>query len=93
MSNECSYCLGKDSYVEKLQQENAIWKDTCDKLNAGFDKLFKENERLKKALEVAEGALMYMTEDYDCDPEDVALYDRRKALEALAQINKIKQGE
>ena len=56
-------------------------------------KLQQENERLTKALEVAEGALMYMTEDYDCDPEDVALYDRRKALEALEQINKIKKGE
>lgn len=50
-------------------------------------------DKLTIALEVAEKALKYMTEDYDCDPEDVALYDRRKALEALAQINKIKKGE
>ena len=60
---------------------------------SAYEKLQQENERLTKALEVAEDALMYMTEDYDCDPEDVALYDRRRALEALEQINKIKQGE
>ena len=62
-------------------------------LKEAYEKLQQENERLKKALEVSEGALMYMTEDYDCDPEDVALYDRKKTLEALAQIKKIKQGE
>lgn len=64
-----------------------------EKIVNSYEKLQQENERLKKALEVAEDALMYMTEDYDCDPEDVALYDRRKALVALAHIAKIKQGE
>ena len=62
-------------------------------LKKGYENLQQENEQLKQALKVAEDALMYMTEDYDCDPEDVALYDRRKALEALEQINKIKKGE
>ena len=89
------------SAYEKLQQENERLKDltigkvrTCSKhCKRPMCVLRMENERLTKAIKVAEGALMYMTEDYDCDPEDVALYDRRKALEALEQINKIKQGE
>ena len=58
-----------------------------------YENLQQENERLTKALEVAERALMYMTEEYDCDPEDVAIYDQRKAEEAFKQIAKIKKGE
>ncbi len=60
---------------------------------SAYEKLQQENERLTQALEVAEKALKYMTEEYDCDPEDVAIYDKRKAEEALEQIAKIKKGE
>ena len=50
-------------------------------------------ENLTKALDVAVSALKYMTEEYDCDPKDVAYYDKRKAERALEQIKKIKKGE
>lgn len=52
----------------------------------------KEIEQLKAALKVAEDALNYVTEDFDCPAEDVAVYDMLKAKEALAKIKKIKKG-
>lgn len=53
--------------------------------------LLDEKAKLSAALKVAEGALGYMTEDFDCDAEDVALYDMLKAKAALAEIQKIKE--
>lgn len=58
-----------------------------------IDQLQIKNIQLTKALAVAESALKYMTEDYDCDAEDVAYFDKRKAEQALSQIEKIKKGE
>lgn len=59
---------------------------------SAYEAAQKEIEKLTAALKVAEDALLYMTEDYDCDAEDVALFDKRKAEEALAEIQKIKKG-
>lgn len=74
-------------------------KQTCSGWRQGFDRgleqsaqRIEELEKLAKALEVAESALKYMTEDYDCDAEDVARFDKRKAEQALSQIEKIKNG-
>ena len=47
------------------------------------------SEKLNQALKVAEKALRYMTEDYDCDPADVADFDKRRADQALEEIKKI----
>lgn len=54
--------------------------------------ILEQNKQLTAALKVAEDALMYMTEDFDCPAEDVALFDMLKAKEALAEIQKIKKG-
>lgn len=43
---------------------------------------------LMKIINEAKKALIYMTEDYDCDPADVADFDKRKAELTLDSINK-----
>ena len=80
MSNECSYCLGKDSYVEKLQQENEQLKKALEVAEVGLDRI------IDKAYDIPIEHRMF-----DSIKHKESLHSIM-AREILAQINRIKKG-
>ena len=77
------------SAYEQLQKEKEHIRQHLLAQTKISNELLDEKEKLTQALKVAEKALRYMTEDYDCDPADVADFDKRRADQALEQIKKI----
>lgn len=80
-----------DEYEQLKKENEELGKDKASN-DADYITISVENDKLTKALNVAEDALKYMTEEYDCDPADVADFNKRRAEEALAEIKKIKGG-
>ena len=75
--------------LEQLQKEKEHIRQHLLAQTKISNELLDEKEKLNQALKVAEKALRYMTEDYDCDPADVADFDKRRADQALEEIKKI----
>lgn len=78
-----------DERYEQLKKEKEHIRQHLLAQTKISNELLDEKEKLTQALKVAEKALRYMTEDYDCDPADVADFDKRRADQALEQIKKI----
>lgn len=82
--------LKKENYEIRCERQG--WMNRIAEAEYVEQSCLEQLKMYKAALKVAEDALMYMTEDFDCDAEDVALFDMLKAKEALSEIQKIKKG-